>query len=207
MFYEKKKKKNKDISKKENILLAAERVFAEKGFKGTTIREVAKQAGIANSLIFYYFNNKVVLYEAVFQNAFNHLEDLIQQNLNLDLDRLGTVKALMFSLNDFASTHRNLMRILTREVIDNGSIVQEITKKYINPLIDFTTEFLAEGKKEAIFRDIDPLQFLVNLMGMITFYFISDPLLLAVGVGNPYGSKEIETRKLEVWSVVRSSLT
>ena len=202
-----KKKKDSDISKKENILLAAEHVFAEKGFKGTTIREVARQAGIANSLIFYYFKNKVVLYEAVFQNAFNHLEGLIQQNLNLELDRLGTVKALMFSLNDFASTHRNLMKILTREIIDNGSIVQKIAQKYFKPLYDFAAEFLAEGKKEALFRDVEPLQFLVNLMGMITFYFISDPLLQAVGVGDPYGSKEIETRKHEVWSVVRSSLT
>ena len=202
-----KRKKNKDITSKENILLAAERVFAEKGFKGATIREVGKQAGIANSLIFYYFKNKVVLYEAVFQHAFGKLEDLIQQNLNLDLDRLNTVKELMFSITEFASTHRNLMRILTREILDNGSIIQKITQKYFKPLYDFAAEFLAEGKKEALFRDVNPLQFLVSLMGMTVFYFVSDPLLQAVGVRDPYGSKAIETRKLEVWNVVRSSLT
>ena len=201
------KKKNNDISKKEDILLAAEHVFAERGFKGTTIREVARQAGIANSLIFYYFKNKVVLYEAVFQHDFDQLEELIQQNLNLDLDRLSTVKALMFSLIDFATRHRNLLKILTREIIDNGSIVQKITQRYFNPLIDFATEFLAEGKKEALFKDVDPLHFLQSLMGMFVFYFISDPLLQAVGVGDPYGLKEIEKRKIEVWNVVRSSLT
>ena len=202
-----KSKNNKDITTKETILLAAERVFAEKGFKGTTIREVAKEAGIVNSLIFYYFKNKAEMYEAVFQQAFDQLEDLIQGNLNLDLDRLGTVKALMFSVTEFAATHRNLMKILTREIIDNGSIVQKITEKYFNPLYDFASEFLAEGRKEALFRDVNPLQFLVSLMGMTVFYFVSDPLLQAVGVGEPYGSKAIETRKLEVWNVVRSSLT
>jgi AcrR family transcriptional regulator len=202
-----KSKNNNDITTKETILLAAERVFAEKGFKGTTIREVAKEAGIVNSLIFYYFKNKAEMYEAVFQHAFDQLEDLIQGNLNLDLDRLGTVKALMFSVTEFAATHRNLMKILTREIIDNGSIVQKITEKYFNPLYDFASEFLAEGRKEALFRDVNPLQFLVSLMGMTVFYFVSDPLLQAVGLGEPYGSKAIQTRKLEVWNLVRSSLT
>lgn len=42
---------------------------------------------------------------------------------------------------------------------------------------------------------------------MIALYFISDPLLRSVGVGDPYGSQELETRELEVSNVVRSSLT
>jgi len=146
-----KNKKNSDITSKENILFAAERVFAEKGFKGTTIREVAKEAGITNSLIFYYFKTKAEMYEAVFQHAFDELEDLIQQNLNLDLDRLGTVKALMFSVTEFAAKHLNLMKILTREIIDKGSIVQKITQEYFNPLYDFASSFPAEGKKQALF--------------------------------------------------------
>jgi hypothetical protein len=86
----------------------------------------------------------VVLYGPVFRHAFDQLEDLIQQNLNLDLERLGTVKALLFSVTDFAAKHRNLMKILIREIIDNGSIVQKITEKYFNPLVDFASEFLAE---------------------------------------------------------------
>ena len=201
------KKRNRDIDTKENILIAAERVFAEKGFKGTTIREVAKEAGIVNSLIFYYFKNKAEMYEAVFQHAFDELEDLIQQNLNLDLDRLATVKALMFSVTDFAAKHLNLMKILTREIIDNGSVVHKITQQYFDPLHDFASEFLAEGREESLFRDVNPLQFLVSLMGMIVFYFVSDPLLHAMGVREPYGSKAIQTRKLEVWNLVRSGLT
>ena len=201
-----KKKRTDDISKKEDILWAAERVFAEKGFKGTTIREVAKQAGIAPSLIFYYFKNKAVLYEAVFQHFFDQLDDLIEQNLNLDLDRLSTVKALMFMITEFATTHRNLMKILTREIIDNGSIGQKISQKYFNPLFDFTTEFLVEGRKEALFREVNTRQFLVSLLGIIVFYFLSDRFLQAVGIGDPYGSKEIEARKMEVWNIVRSRI-
>lgn len=201
------RKKNQEKTKRKDILLAAEHVFAERGFKGTTVRAVAQKAGIANSLIFYYFKNKLVLYEAVFQNFFEQLEDLILQHLNLDLDRLGILKQLLFAVTDFSARHRNLLIILTREIIDNGNLVQKINKMYFRPLYDTAAEFLAEGSKEALFRKVDPLHFLQTLMGMNIFYFISDPLLQAVGVKDPYGSQEIEKRKMEVWNIVRSSLT
>ena len=89
------KDKSQEIKKREDILRAAEQVFAERGFKGTTVREVAQKAGIANSLIFYYFKNKTVLYEAVFQNFLDQIEDLIQRNLNLELDRLSIQEAAL----------------------------------------------------------------------------------------------------------------
>lgn len=197
---------NHDIDNKENILLTAERVFAEKGFKGTTIREVAKQADIAPSLIYYYFKNKGVLYEAIFQHFFTQLDVLFEQNLNTDLDRLSTVKALVFVAIDFATKHRNLMKILTREIIDSGRIGQKISQKYLSPIFDFSTEFLVEGKKEALFREVNPRQFLVSLVGIIVFYFLSDSFLQAAGIGEPYLSKEIEARKMEVWNIVRSRI-
>jgi hypothetical protein len=46
------------------------------------------------------------MYESVFQHAFDQLEDFTQENLNLDLDRLGTVKALMFSVIEVSATRR-----------------------------------------------------------------------------------------------------
>ena len=201
------KDNNHETRKREDILLAAEQVFAERGFKGTTVREVAQKAGIANSLIFYYFKNKVVLYEAVFEHTFSQLERLIQQNLDLKLDQLTKLKKIMFSVIDLAVRHRNSLKIMIREVIDNGGIAQKISRKYFKPLYSVTSEFLAKGKKEALFRDVDPFHFLHNMMGVIAFYFISDPLFQAVGVEDPYGSEEIEKRKIEVWNIVRTSLT
>ena len=173
--------------------------MAEKRFKGTTIRNVAKEGDIANSLISYFHKNKVVLYEAIFQHFFDQLEDLIQRNVNLDLERLGTVKALLLSVTDGSARHRNIMQILIREITDNGSIVQKITQQYFNPLYDVASSFPAEGKKQALLREISPLQFLVSVMGMTLSCFVSDPLLQPVGVREPCDSKAIQTRKVEVW--------
>jgi len=197
---------NHDPGKREQILLAAEQVFAKRGFKGTTTREVAQQAGIASSLIFYYFKNKMALYEAVFQNFFEQLEELMQQNLNLDLDRLGKLKQFLFTFTDFASGHRNMMRILLREIIDNGRIVQKVAQDYLKPLYKIGVDFLKEGQREALFKEVDPLHYIHSFIGMNLFYFIGGPALLAVGAEDPYGAEEVERRKVEVWNAIRSSL-
>ncbi len=47
------------------IFLAATKLFSEKGFLRTTTREIAKEAGVKQVMIHYYFSNKELLYEAV----------------------------------------------------------------------------------------------------------------------------------------------
>ena len=199
--------KNQDPGKRGQILLAAEQVFSEWGFKGATIREVAEKAGSASSLIFYYFKNKTALYEAVFQNFFDQLEDLIQQHLSLDLDRLGQLREFLFSVTDYSKEHRNMIRILLREIIDDGRMVREIAQKYFTPLYETWNEVFQQGKKEALFKEIDPLHHIHSLIGTTVFYFIAEPIMRELG-GNadPYGSEQIEKRKIEVWNLVRSSL-
>ena len=198
--------KNQDAGTREVILLAAEQVFAERGFKGATTREVAQKAGVASSLIFYYFKNKMALYEAVFQSFFDQLEDLVQQNLSLDLDRLGQLRQFLFTLTEYATEHRNMMRILLREIIDNGRLVKKIAQEYFSPLYEMGTEFLKEGKREALFREVDPLHYIHSFIGMNVFYFVAEPIVQAVGGADPYGSEEVERRKIEVWNAIRSSL-
>ena len=202
-----KKRQNQETRKKQDILLTAEIVFAERGFKGATVREVAERASIANSLIFYYFKNKSVLYEAVFESFFEQLEGLVQHSMSLDVDRLGILKEIMFGALDFFAIHRNLMKIIVRELIDNGRLAQKISQEYIKPVYDTIVEFLAEGEREAIFRNVDPVHFMQTLLGMSIFYFVAEPFVRAVGVRRPYGSQEIEKRKDEVWKQIRSRLT
>jgi TetR/AcrR family transcriptional regulator len=198
--------KNRDPGKREQILLAAEQVFAKRGFKGATTREVAEKAGIASSLIFYYFKNKMALYEAVFQSFFDQLEDLIKQNLSSDLDRLGQLKRFLFTFTDYASEHRNMIRILLREIIDNGRIVQKVAQEYFKPLYEIGAEFLKDGQKEDLFKEVDPLHYIHSFIGMNLFYFVGQPIFEPVGAGDPYSAEEVERRKLEVWNAIRSSL-
>jgi hypothetical protein len=68
------------------------------------------------------------------------------------------------------------------------------------------TEFLKEGKRETLFREVDPLHYIHSFIGMNVFYFMAEPIVQTVGGADPYGSEEVERRKIEVWNAIRSSL-
>ena len=65
--------------RRNRILDAAERVFAEEGYHGTTLREVAKAADVKLSLISYHFESKLVLYTAIFARRQHVNEERIRQ--------------------------------------------------------------------------------------------------------------------------------
>ncbi|HEY9135168.1 MAG TPA: helix-turn-helix domain-containing protein, partial [Pseudomonadales bacterium] len=63
----------------QNILLAAEELFAEQGFSAVSINAIAQRAGISKANIFHHFENKDALYLAVLSNASQQMSVLIAE--------------------------------------------------------------------------------------------------------------------------------
>ncbi|WBU59927.1 TetR/AcrR family transcriptional regulator [Paracoccus albus] len=64
-----------DLSPREAIMKAAEKVFGSVGFDGATTREIAREAGVNLALIHYYFGNKRTLFEATVKRRADYLND------------------------------------------------------------------------------------------------------------------------------------
>ena len=68
------------LNKKQNIIQAATRLFAEQGFEGTTTLQIANEAGVTEPLIYYHFKGKDELFshilETSFKEYFSRLETL-----------------------------------------------------------------------------------------------------------------------------------
>src|SRR5947209_20164735 len=90
------------------IVRAVRRVFAERGFHGTTTRALAEAAGVSEALLFKHFPNKEALYTAM--QAFCSMER--------DPERLERVKALEPSTSTLVLiVHMMVARIVRRECI------------------------------------------------------------------------------------------
>jgi AcrR family transcriptional regulator len=64
------------LSTKEQIVLAAERLFAERGYEGVSLREIGAAAGSSNnSAVQYHFGSKEQLVVAIFENRLNYIDD------------------------------------------------------------------------------------------------------------------------------------
>ena len=60
-------------NRRQNILAAAERLFAQRGFHGVSIRDIADEAGVPLALVGYYFGPKLDLYHAIFRERSGYI--------------------------------------------------------------------------------------------------------------------------------------
>src|SRR5215831_8910778 len=98
-------------STKARILVAAEEVFAAKGFQGASTREIAARAGVNISSLHYHWASKETLYFAVFRNIYDQIVALLRDSLAPLVARPGnprvTVERTMGALFDFFADNPN----------------------------------------------------------------------------------------------------
>ncbi|MCA9519888.1 MAG: TetR/AcrR family transcriptional regulator [Myxococcales bacterium] len=101
-----------------SLLEAAARLFADKGYAGASIREIADAAHLQSAMIAYYFKNKAGLYDAVIEQMYERMQVAIGENvgqaphLMRDLDRAAEL------VWDFARQNQGAMRIMIRHALD-----------------------------------------------------------------------------------------
>lgn len=147
---------------RENILKAAKTLFEEKGFRGTSVRQLAKEAGVNVAMINYYFGSKDKLLEAlVAEKAEYNLLHLSDIYGNKDIDMREKVFQVIDFYVDRTFAMRHYHHMLHREV---ATCKNEELKKSIANIIrrnhDVMRSFLKEGIDKGIFRPVD-LDFMI----------------------------------------------
>ena len=156
------------------ILAAAQEEFAKHGLAAARTEAIAAKTGVVKSMIYYYFKDKEGLYQAVLEQSH---ADLLQTSLQLDLDDLPPESALekfLTALLDCVSRNPKLPMIMFHEAMQNQG---QYYKRSSSLSIDKTlVEVLERGVATGAFRQLDPFQSAINIMGTCLFYFI--------GIGN-----------------------
>ena len=127
------------------ILEAAERVFALEGYHGTTLRQIAREAGVKLSLVAYHFETKQALYVAVFTNR-QHVNTERARRLRAIPD-LGApdaleqvVDAFMQPVVELGAEARWYRRLVLREAADPSSGERPVVRELFDPM---AREFIA----------------------------------------------------------------
>ena len=89
------------------LLAIARRLFAKRGFDGTSLRDIAEEAKITKAALYYYFPNKDALYERVVVEALNMLVDAVSAVVARATTPTERVHAFMGSSADFMEDHRD----------------------------------------------------------------------------------------------------
>ena len=141
--------------RRQQILAAAVRVFAERGYESSRVGDIASSAGVAYGLVYHYFDSKDAVLEAVFREAWGRLLAAVahaEATAGTAPERLAlVVKIVLRSWRD----DPDLVRLLVREVTRNPHIQDELDE--IGQAFASLERIVAAGQEEGtIRRSLDP---------------------------------------------------
>ena len=158
-----------------NLIEATTPLFAEKGFNGVGVRELAGAAGVNLSMISYYFGGKEGLYAAVLNEQFTTLRRVAELK-NMDIDPMD--KFEMYVRATVARYRKSpyLLRFYTSELTNPTPCFETIVKPAIRGVLQILIDTFTEGLSHEQFRPgLNPADTVLALAGMINFYFLLEP--------------------------------
>lgn len=135
------------------ILEAADRLFKENGFKGTTTTMIAGQAGVTHAMLHYYFRTKEQIFIKVLDGYILKMHDELRMTMSPEKGMLETVLEVTATLYDFMRKHNGELRLLL-EIADTNP---DFLAKYREGIKVMTSQAFArhdERLKEAVAKGL-----------------------------------------------------
>jgi len=164
----------RDADRSQNTILAAARdEFAEFGLGGARMDRIAERASLNKRLIYYYFEDKEKLFEAVLEQAYLHIREAERALNLLDLKPADAVRRLVEFTWNYYLDHPEFLTLLNSANLHKARHLQgsDRVREMNSPLIAMLGEILERGRKEGSFRGgIDPVQLYVSIAALSYFY-------------------------------------
>lgn len=137
-----------------DILEVARREFAERGYTGARVDEIAGRTSTTKRMIYYYFGGKEQLFEAVLEQAYSEIR-AAEQELQLDhLDPVTAIRCLAETTFDHNETHPDFVKLVRVENIHHAEHISR-SAAIVNvnsPAIELITKILARGDADGVFH-------------------------------------------------------
>jgi AcrR family transcriptional regulator len=143
-----------------DILDVATTEFADKGYAGARVDEIAAKTSTTKRMIYYYFGNKEQLYIAVLERAYTGIRT-IERELDVEhLDPVDAIRRLAELTFDHHESHPDFVRLVSIENIDRAEHIarSSVLTGLASPALDVLARILDRGRESGVFRDdVDPL--------------------------------------------------
>jgi len=174
----------RDADRSQSTILAAARdEFAEFGLGGARVDRIAERAGLNKRLIYYYFEDKDKLFQAVLENVYTDIRER-ERNLRLtELEPATAVRRLIEFTWDYYREHPEFITLLNSANLHRARHLSESqrARELNSPVIETLGAVLERGRREGTFRGgVDPVQLYVSIAGLAYFYLSNSHTLSAI---------------------------
>src|SRR5258708_11255299 len=191
------------------ILQAAVAEFAEHGIAGARTDAIARAAHVNKALLYYYFEDKGALYEAVLDHVFSGLRARVMPVLEGKLPPRQKMLEYLGAYFDYIAANPRFPRVVQAEWMRSGTgsaRMQRVAKEYFRPIFRKLADLLREGIEAGGCRVVNPMDFLPSVVGVIIFYFGAAPLMKTLLKVDPLSVERIRQRRAFVLDFISGAL-
>lgn len=165
------------------IIQSALTLFSQKGFRGTTTREIAQEAGVSEATIFKHFATKEALYSAII-DAKARAEEVLQAagEAAAARDDARVLTAVATTILSRVEKDPAFMRLLLYSALEGHALSEMFFATQVRRTHLFLTDYIASRIREGAFRAVDPLLAARGFIGTVIHYLLIHELF---GVPRP----------------------
>lgn len=207
MRFSPERERNPDRSR-EAILEAAERLFAARGYEGTSLQEVGALAGVSRGTPSYFFRSKAELYRSVLERCFGQVRAAVRSGRERAIASGEAPDVVLAGVAgdyfDFIVSHPNFIRLVEWEALAGGEQLRdvpphlEVVREAVSTLAD-EMGFGPEQRAEA-------MQLTLSIIALCWFPFVHASTVVSAMGADPRDPSFLASRRQHVIDLVLSGM-
>lgn len=192
-------------STREAILDAARTAFAERGYDGASLGDIASAVGIAKPSLLHHFSTKDELYTSVFERLIAQWFERVDEALDGPWEGWTQFDHVFSAGFEFFAQHPDLVRLARREALDGSHFGVDLGAT-MRPMFQQAVGYVEAQIKEGRFRDQDAEQLIISGIGALLSYFSDVPFIEGLLGRDPLAAEELDRRRNHLREFFRAAL-
>lgn len=191
--------------RKDVIVEVATRLFAERGYEGTSMGDVAESVGLRKASLFHHFESKEVLYETTIARVIDEVRAAIFVAIESRTSFVERLDAWSDAMVAVLGARPYAARLLAREMMDADALAQAPLAPLVTTLLGDAVAFAKAAQREGVFRtDVDPEHLVLSLIGVYFMPFLVERIVDRTTGMSPFDPRFVAERRRIVCLQVRA---